>query len=224
VKESSASERSKGVSEAMSGQEVLSSKIAGTALLKTNSTKDVRLMTPDQLLACAQNLDTQALAQIHDRFYPAVYRYVRYRLDNEQIVEDISSEVFLRLLDHLHKRKGEIHDLRAWLIGTASNLVNDHLRQKYRRPTEELEDHESLVAEDDLHGEVEQNDNQRAVQKAVQQLTREQQHVLALRFSQGMSIEETAQMMNKTIGAIKVLQFRALTSIRKLLEAGEKVR
>jgi RNA polymerase sigma-70 factor, ECF subfamily len=208
----------------MSSQGVLSGKIAGTIVIKINPTIDVHLMTPDQLLECAQNLDTQALAQIHDRYYPVVYRYVRYRLDNEQVVEDISSDVFLRLLDHFHRRKGEIHDLRAWLIGTTSNLVNDHLRQKYRRPTEDLEDHETLVGTDDLHGTVEQNDNQRAVQRAMQQLTREQQHVLALRFSQGMSIEETAQMMNKTIGAIKVLQFRALASIRKLLEAGEKAR
>jgi RNA polymerase sigma-70 factor, ECF subfamily len=208
----------------MVSQEVLSGKITGSAVFQIRSTQDAHLMTPDRLLECAQNLDPQALAQIHDRYYPAVYRYVRYRLENEQIVEDISSEVFLRLLDHFHRQKGEIHDLRAWMIGTASNLVNDHLRQKYRRPTEDLEDHETLVATDDLHGTVEQNENQRAVQQAMQQLTREQQHVLALRFSQGMSIEETAQMMNKTIGAIKVLQFRALASIRKLLEAGGKSR
>jgi RNA polymerase sigma-70 factor (ECF subfamily) len=208
----------------MSSHEGLSSKITGITVFKTNSTKDVHLMTADRLLECAQNLDTQALAQIHDRYYPVVYRYVRYRLENEQVVEDISSEVFLRLLNHFHRQKGEIHDLRAWLIGTASNLVNDHLRQKYRRPTEDLEDHESLTSGDDPRRTAEHNDNQHAIQRAIQQLTHDQQHVLALRFSQGMSIEETAQMMNKTIGAIKVLQFRALASIRKLLEAGERVR
>jgi len=208
----------------MRRQAVFSGKITGTAIIKINSTKDVLLMTPDRLLECAQNLDTQALAQIHDRYYSVVYRYVRYRLENEQVVEDISSEVFLRLLNHLHRQKGEIRDLRAWLIGTASNIVNDHLRQKYRRPTEDLEDYESLAANDDPHNMVEQNDNQRAVQTALQQLTPEQQHVLALRFNLGMTIEETAQMMNKTIGAIKVLQFRALTSIRKRLESRERVR
>ncbi len=181
-------------------------------------------MNAERLLECAQNLDTQALALIHDRYYPAVYRYVRYRLNNEQIVEDISSEVFLRLLDHFHKQKDEIRDLRGWLLGTASNLVNDHLRQKYRRPTENLEDlddHEGLISGDNPHQAVEQNDNQRAVRQAIQRLTREQQHVLALRFSQGLSLEETARLMDKTIGAIKVLQFRALAAIRKLLEAEE---
>jgi RNA polymerase sigma-70 factor (ECF subfamily) len=57
----------------------------------------------------------------------------------------------------------------------------------------------------------------------MQRLTREQQHVLALRFSQGFSVEETAKLMNKTIGAVKVLQFRALATMRTLL-TGEKKR
>jgi RNA polymerase sigma-70 factor (ECF subfamily) len=174
-------------------------------------------MNSDSLLERAQKLDVQALGLIHDRYFPVVYRYIRFRLDNEQIVEDLSSEAFLRLLDHFHRQKGVIHDVRAWLLGTAANLVNDHLRQKYRRPQEVLEDHEMLPASDDPENQVEQNDAQREVRQAMRQLTEEQQHVLALRFSQGLSVEETAQVLDKSSGAIKVLQFRALAALRKLL-------
>lgn len=207
----------------MNSEKVFSSRAIGAAVIQIHSAQDVTLINSERLLERAQKLDAQALAQIHDRFYPPVYRYVQYRLDNEQVVEDISSEVFLRLLDHIHKRKGEIHDLRSWLLGTAANLINDHLRQKYRRPTENLEDHETLTTGEDLHRTAEQNENQRDIRQAMQQLTREQQHVLALRFSQGFSVEETAKLMNKTIGAVKVLQFRALATMRTLL-TGEKKR
>lgn len=182
-----------------------------------HSAKDAHPLSPERLLERAQKLDGQALAQIHDQYYPLVYRYVRYRLDNEQVVEDISSEVFLRLLKYLHQQKGEIHDLRAWLLGTTANLINDHLRQKYRRPTENIEDHETLPGGEDPHSTAELNENQRAVQEAMQKLTAEQQQVLALRFSQEFSVDETARMMNKSIGAVKVLQFRALETLRKLL-------
>lgn len=180
-------------------------------------------MNAELLLERANKMEPQALAQIHDRYYPVVYRYVRYRLDNDQVVEDISSDVFLRLLDHLHRQKGPIHDLRAWLLGTASHLVNDHLRHKYRRPTENIDEQEWIPSNDDLHHTAERNENRNAVREAMKHLTREQQHVLALRFSQGFSIEETAQSMNKTTGAIKVLQFRALAAVRKYLEARERV-
>lgn len=194
----------------------------GVGFIQTQAARDASITTPDRLLERAMDLDSQALAQIHDRYYPPVYRYVRYRLDNDQVVEDIASDVFLRLLDHLHRRKGEIHDLRAWLMGTAANLVSDHLRHKYRRPTEALDDHETLDTGEDLHRTAEENENQAAVRKAMRALTEEQQHVLALRFSQGYSVEETASLMNKTIGAVKVLQFRALGALRKMLTGERK--
>ena len=182
-------------------------------------------MAPEEtLLARAQNLDEESLAQLHDRYYPVVYRYVRYRLENAQIVEDISSEVFLRLLDYFHKRKGEIRDLRAWLLGTAGNIINDHLRQKYRGRQESLEQHEGLHAVDNPQHAAEHHEKQNNVQQAIQKLTRDQQHVLALRFSQELSIEETARIMRKTAGAVKVLQFRALASLRRLLEVQENKR
>jgi RNA polymerase sigma-70 factor (ECF subfamily) len=181
-----------------------------------------RFIKQDSILERAYDLDEQSLAAIHDRFYPIVYRYVHYRLDDDQIVEDIASDVFLHLLDHLHKRTSEIRDLRAWLLGTASNLVNNHLRHKYRKPLENLEDHEFLATNDDPQRSAEDKEHESIVRKAVGKLTREQQHVLALRFSQELSIEETARMMRKTTGAIKVLQFRALASLRRLLEVGER--
>jgi RNA polymerase sigma-70 factor (ECF subfamily) len=189
----------------------------GESAIQTPLAKNAAINNPERLMERAMDLDAQALSHLHDHYYPAVYRYVRYRLENEQVVEDISAEVFLRLLDHLHRRKGEIHDLRAWLIGTASHLVNDFLRHKYRRPTEAIEDHEMLAAADNLPETAEMNEEQAAVRQAMQKLTNEQQHVLALRFSQGFSVEDTAQMMNKSNGAVKVLQFRALNMLRKLL-------
>jgi len=176
-----------------------------------------QMNSEETLLERAQKLDEQSLAQLHDRYYPLVYRYVRYRLDDEQIVEDISSEVFLRLLDHLHKRKSEIRDLRGWLLGTAGNIVSDHLRQKYRRRNESLHHHEELPGTDDPQRAAENREARRSIRLAMQSLTREQQHVLALRFSQELSIEETARIMNKTAGAVKVLQFRALASLRRLI-------
>jgi RNA polymerase sigma-70 factor, ECF subfamily len=205
----------------MTGEEAYLKTRPRNTMVRSGSIDNARYMNPESLLERAYHLDEQSLAIIHDRFFPVVYRYVHYRLEDDQIVEDISSDVFLRLLDHLHKRKSDIRDLRAWLLGTASNLVNDHLRHKYRKPLENLADHETLATADDPQRSAEDNEHHHIVRKAIQKLTSEQQHVLALRFSQELSIEETAQIMKKSTGAIKVLQFRALASLRKLLEVGE---
>jgi RNA polymerase sigma-70 factor, ECF subfamily len=179
-------------------------------------------MNSDQLLAQAQKMDPQALAAIHDRYYMVVYRYVHYRLDDEMVVEDITSEVFIRLINALQKGEGSIKNVQAWLLGTASHIVHDHLRHKYRRPTESIEIHENLPSNNLTEVSVEDNLEKGIVRKAMQKLTEEQQHVLALRFSSELTIEDTARAMKKSINAVKVLQFRALSALRRHVNIGRE--
>jgi RNA polymerase sigma-70 factor, ECF subfamily len=176
-------------------------------------------MDPEDLVARAHQLDEEALAELHEVFFPVVYRFVRFRLEDEQLVEDITSEVFLRFLDALSQDRKNVRDVRGWLLGTASNLVYDHLRRKYRHPTENLERHEDLP--DDLHPEtiVESDMANQIIRQCVKELTEDQQKVLSLRFAQGMSIGETARIVDKSVNAVKVLQYRALSTLRRLLES-----
>lgn len=161
-----------------------------------------------------QNLDSQAIAAIYDQYFSEVYRYVRYRINDDSAAEDIASEVFVRLLEAAQKSQGPQTSLKGWLIATASHAVNDHLRRQYRRPLEELSD--SLPDRGaTVHSEVDSREQNRMVQSAYAQLTAEQQHVLALRFGQGYSIEETATHLKKNINAVKALQFRALASLQR---------
>jgi RNA polymerase sigma-70 factor (ECF subfamily) len=161
-----------------------------------------------------QRLDSQAIGAIYDQYFAEVYRYVRYRINDDTIAEEIASDVFVRLLEAVQKRQGPQSSLKGWLIATASHAVNDYLRQQYRRPTEVLSD--SLPDQRaSVHAEVDMREQRRMVRSAYAQLTPEQQHVLALRFGQGYSIEETAAHLKKNINAVKALQFRALASLQR---------
>lgn len=165
-------------------------------------------------LAGLQGLDSQAIGAIYDQYFSEVYRYVRYRIDDDVAAEDIASDVFVRLLEATQKRQGPQSSLKGWLIATASHAVNDHLRKHYRRPVEALSD--SMPDRgSSVHSEVDSREQNRMVQNAYSQLTSEQQHVLALRFGQGYSIEETAAHLKKNINAVKALQFRALASLQR---------
>jgi len=161
-----------------------------------------------------RNLDSKSIGAVYDRYFPEVYRYVRYRIGDEAIAEDIASDVFVRLLEASQKKQGPQTNLRGWLIATASNAVNDHHRRHYRRPVEALS--EGMPdGSPSIHTEVDSREQQRLVQDALSQLTTEQQHVLALRFGQGYSLEETAIFLNKNINSVKALQFRALASLQR---------
>lgn len=163
-----------------------------------------------------QKLDPQVIGSIYDRYFVEVYRYVRYRINDDAVAEDISSDVFVRLLEAVKKGQGPQSNLKGWLIATASNTVNDHLRRQYRRPTEALS--ESMPDQDSsVTAQVDLREQNRTVQLAYAQLTPEQQHVLALRFGLGLSLEETAEQLKKNANAIKALQFRALAALQRLV-------
>jgi len=171
-------------------------------------------MEIDTILDRAHQFDPQALAELHDQLYPQVYRYLAYR----QVCEDISSEVFVRLLDVLKKKVQTIQSARAWLLGTANHLVMDYYRHKYRRRTDNLDNHDDLPDHHTTEGETEARMIHQEVRNAMLNLTVDQQHVIALRFSQELSLEETAQLMGKTVNAVKVLQYRALAALRRQLD------
>jgi RNA polymerase sigma-70 factor (ECF subfamily) len=167
-----------------------------------------------QALAGLRDLDSQAIAAVYDQHFPGVYRYVFYRIGDQAAAEDLASDVFVRLLEAVRKKRGPDSNIKGWLLSTASHVVMDHLRRRYRRPVEAIS--ESIA---DLRNgppiEFDLREQNRCVQEAYSQLTPEQQDVLALRFGQGFSLEETAAQMKKNVNAVKALQFRALATLQR---------
>jgi len=177
----------------------------------------MQIFDEQQALDGLKNLDSQIIGAVYDEYFPEVYRYVRYRLNDEQAAEDIASDVFLRLLEAAQNKRGPRTNLKAWLLATASHAVIDHLRQVYRRPSEALPE-DLLDLDSAPHDIFDQREQKRNVQQAYAELTAEQQHVLALRFSQGCSLEETTAVLKKNVNAVKALQFRALAALQRNIE------
>jgi RNA polymerase sigma-70 factor (ECF subfamily) len=170
-----------------------------------------------QALDGLKNLDSQIIGAVYDKYFPDIYRYVRYRLNDEQLAEDIAGDVFVRLLEAVRNKRGPQTNLKAWLLATASHAVVDHLRRNYRRPAESLP--EDLLDPDSMpHDIFDQEEQKRNVQQAYAMLTPDQQHVLALRFGQGYSLEETSELLGKNVNAVKALQFRALAALQRHIE------
>ena len=163
-----------------------------------------------------KRLDPQVVSAVYDRYFPEVYRFVRYRLNDDRQAEDISGDVFVRLLEAVKAGRAPLSNIKAWLLATASHIVTDHLRKAYRRPESELP--ESITdGNPDPSLDYEQKERERRLKSAMSMLTDEQQNVLTLRFGQGYSLEETASLLKKNANAIKQLQFRALTALNRVL-------
>ena len=170
------------------------------------------------LVARAQAGDPDAFGELYDRYVDLVYRYVYYRVGNQALAEDLTSEAFLRALRRITTFTWQGRDIGAWFITIARNLVADHFKSgKYRLEVTTADMLDADRAEDGPEGAVLESLTNATLLEAVKRLNPEQQECVVLRFLQGLSVAETALAMGKNDGAIKALQYRAVRALGRML-------
>ena len=172
------------------------------------------------LLNRVRALEEDALSEIHERYYTAVYRYISFRIADIQTVEDLTSEVFTRFLSSLRDRHTLRNTIQGWLFGTAANVVKEQYRQQKRAKVTTID--ESLPDSKPLPEQAAAlNIRVDQMKAALTCLTEEQQHVLALRFGEGMPIREVANTIHKSEGSVKMLQVRGIAALTRILKGVE---
>jgi RNA polymerase sigma-70 factor (ECF subfamily) len=171
-----------------------------------------------ELVDRAQSGDTEAFGLLYDEYGSAVYRYIYARVSSVALAEDLTSETFLRALRALDSFRWQGRDFGAWLVTIARNLITDHFksgRVRLESPTDEIETHDSTThsPEIDVLAAVTAD----VVRQAVGELPDEQRDCLTMRFFAGMSIAETAKALDKSEGAVKQLQLRAVRQLAKVI-------
>ena len=171
-----------------------------------------------QLLERAKQLDAAALEAIYDLYAPKIHRYLYRRLGDADLADDLTAQVFLRMLEAIQKGQAWKTSFSGWLYRIAHNLVVDHFRRRSRTRSVSLDDAPPLLAADG--NPVEMTNRKLAHERlllAVQQLTHDQAQVVAMRFLEGHSVFEVASALGKSEGAVKALQYRAVIALRGLM-------
>ena len=168
----------------------------------------------------ANNLDRNTLATIYDDFNLPIYRYIYRQVGDVETTRDLTAEVFRRFLQSIQNGKGPTDHLSAWLYRVAHNIVVDHYRREQHRKHTPL-DQELHASNDNTGRSAETLIMAQTVRKALLQLTPDQQQVITLKFLEGLSNKEVAEIAGKPVGAIKSLQHRALAALQRQLVQSE---
>ena len=165
--------------------------------------------------------DSAAFGMLYERHLDAIFRYVYFRVGSSADAEDLTEDVFVSAWENLSnfRPEGESSFL-SWLYRIAHNRVIDHYRKRQPQSwsSEQLALEEALIpsVEDAAHI----NFDTRRLAKAVSQLEETEQEVIILRFIEGLSHGEVASIIEKSEGASRVIQHRALINLKTLLEGG----
>ena len=171
----------------------------------------------EKLLVGARRYDEDALAAIYDKYSPGLYRYAFRHCGDVSKAEDCVAETFRRFLETLGKGGGPRKHLQAYLYRTAHNWITDSYRRE-PPPEEEFADKLKLVEKTGPDESVDAATQNKTIRAALENLTQDQQQVIILKFLEGWSNKEIAESLQKPVGAVKALQSRGLSSLRRILQ------
>ena len=181
--------------------------------------KALKKEADERLLIEAAQEDPARFAELYELHFERVYAYVIRRVGDRAETEDLTSEVFHHALSNLQRFEWRGIPFAAWLFRIAANLISDRWQRKSRENiADEPEQIESAPAR---NAEFEEVERKATLFRLVGSLPAEQRRVVVLRFVEQKSIKEVAREIRKTEGAVKQLQFRALSALRARMEGAD---
>jgi len=161
-------------------------------------------------------VDDQYLVGAFNQYYLSIYRYIYRHLADKETSKELASEVFKRLVNTCKKKSLHEAQVSPWLYRTAHNLLIDHYRKQNHRNHLPLD--EEVPGSSKLPPEiVDQRISETYIRRALNSLTPEQRTVIVLKYLEDKSNQEISEIMDKSVGAIKSLQHRALNALRRML-------
>ena len=177
----------------------------------------------DALIRRAQALDPGALAELYDRHFDGIYRYLFTRLRHQADAEDFTEQVFLKMVDSIQRYRPRGVAFSSWLYRIAHNLLVDRYRRAGREAVELTERVQDARPQADPATLAQNSEDRRHLVAALRRLTPEQQRVITMRFIDNLDVDEIAHLMRRRPGAIHSMQHRALASLYRFLMEREQV-
>jgi RNA polymerase sigma-70 factor (ECF subfamily) len=168
----------------------------------------------DAILADARRGDGPAWGILYDEVAPIVLAYLRSQSLRDP--EDVAGEVMLHLVRDIDRFEGDARAFRSWVLGIAHHRMLDRRRAERRRPAFPVPSHDldPGIDDDDPADAALVADELVRVHQHLDRLTDDQREVVILRVIADLSLEETADVMGKSVGAVKALQHRAFGALR----------
>jgi RNA polymerase sigma-70 factor (ECF subfamily) len=170
----------------------------------------------ERLLVEAAQRDPAKFGDLYERHFERVYAFVVRRVSNRAAAEDVTAEVFQRALAGLRDYEWRGAPFLAWLLRIAANAIVDRAKRAKRETSFDDARNEPAVDSD-----VDALDRRADLFRFVNELPADQRRVIVERFVEERSIREIAGRLNRTEGAVKQLQFRALESLRTRMEGAD---
>ena len=166
--------------------------------------------------------DSSAFGSLYDHYQPKIYRFVLIKVSHREEAEDLTHQVFLKAWQRIDSYRDLGFPFSSWLYRIARNQVADHYRsKKHVTSLEEIDvnvNPEKALVEQTLHDTLLEKLEIERIKKAIRKLKPLHQDVIIMRFVEDLAIRDTALALEKSEGAVKLLQHRAIKELKDILK------
>ncbi len=170
----------------------------------------------EELVLASQRGESDAFGKLYDIFVDSIYRYIYFRVGTEE-AEDLTELVFLKTWENIKHYKKSTHTFSSWLFRIAHNLVVDYYRA-HRHNGELTEDLQDFREEANTPARTHRHFDQTALAAGMKDLKDTYRQILILKYVNDLSYEEIGFIMDRSQAALRILQFRALKNLRRIIE------
>lgn len=172
-------------------------------------------------LATKAYLNPQAFAEIYESYFSRIYNYVRYRVKNPEITDDLTSLIFEKVLTNIRHFRPEQGNFTAWLFAIAHNVVSDYFRQVNKNQCSSLELYDEIAGtSQDLGEVVVENEIRSKLLNALVELSERERNIIALKFWSGLTNRHISKLIGLSESNVGVIIYRAMRRLHSIIESG----
>lgn len=169
-----------------------------------------------KLVKKAKDGEVEAFGLLYDHYLPKIYRFVLLKVNHREEAEDLTHQAFLKAWGNINQYNFKGYSFGAWLYRIAKNITVDYYRSNHSETS--LEEVSEIAIEGlSLGGAIDKKIEWEGLVKSLKQLKEIEQEVLIMRFVEDLSLKEIAEAIDKSEGAVKLIQHRAINSLKKIV-------
>src|SRR6056297_1768996 len=181
-------------------------------------------MKEEEIVKKARKGDKKAFGKLYDEHISSIYRFIIFKVNTKSEAEDITQKVFLKAWQNIHSfktKKGA--KFSSWLYRIAKNAVIDHYRtSKDHTDIEDVKHSQKFASSPEIEQKLQNSKKFKEVKEALKNLTEDEQEVIVMKFIEELSNKEIGKALDKTQGAVRVTQHRALKKLKNFFQENEK--